>query len=320
MYLTAVRSLCDPAPSTCLNFEHFQHVHSLFNLYHSYRFAIVFFSDKSPSNQLNMVLATKARRLREIGSTADIILAVPWDAQIYAQIDGIRIVTLEPPFMDDNVPLMSRVAIQSRKNCCGLREFYKLQVWAMTEYDKIILIDTDQALIRNFDRLFGCDVQFAFTSGTAHPLDAGMLLIKPDAIVRDYLVMSFLDAKSWSDETGWFGKVRSSRPLPAPICIHPSIPSFPDSLVTLQDHPLSPRRVVCLFRTRIQKQKVNIVCACPFEKHNPHVDTGPRVRHQPQGNAYGPEPPAPLSGLRGRQMALGLVRVAPGAPLGVLQL
>lgn len=48
-----------------------------------------------------------------------------------------------------------------------------MRIWTLTEYDRVVFLDSDQAIIRNFDRVFGCTYDFAFTSGPSSPLNGG---------------------------------------------------------------------------------------------------------------------------------------------------
>ena len=85
--------------------------------------------------------------------------------------------------------------------------FFKLQVAACTDYDKIILLDCDQMVVKNLDHLFKKDNMTATTAGRCmHPgwvdLNSGLLVIEPSEELYDRLMKTIEPAIKWKYSEG----------------------------------------------------------------------------------------------------------------------
>ena len=71
--------------------------------------------------------------------------------------------------------------------------FFKLTAASMTEYDKIILIDSDMLINKNIDHLFECESFSAVIAGKAahteyEQLNSGLIVLKPSSTLFEGLV------------------------------------------------------------------------------------------------------------------------------------
>ena len=77
--------------------------------------------------------------------------------------------------------------------------FFKLQAASCSEYDKIILLDSDQMTVRNIDHLFDASAFTATTCGRCvHEdwlsLSAGLLVLEPSQALHEKLLALIVPA------------------------------------------------------------------------------------------------------------------------------
>lgn len=85
--------------------------------------------------------------------------------------------------------------------------FFKLQVAGCTEYEKIILLDCDQMVVKNIDHLFDMQPFTATTCGRCvHPdwlsLSAGLLVLKPSHELHEKLLSLILPCIEYKKSKG----------------------------------------------------------------------------------------------------------------------
>lgn len=70
--------------------------------------------------------------------------------------------------------------------------FDKLHVWGLTQYEKIVFLDSDMIVVQNIDHLFGKEPFSAAVAGGRlfnwTKLNSGLMVIKPDTAVESDLV------------------------------------------------------------------------------------------------------------------------------------
>lgn len=73
--------------------------------------------------------------------------------------------------------------------------FDKLQIWGLTQFDKIVFLDSDMLILRNLDSLFECDSFSAVCAGASYPgheswnaLNSGLMVITPDKSIEANLI------------------------------------------------------------------------------------------------------------------------------------
>ncbi|GAB5359578.1 hypothetical protein AAMO2058_000555400 [Amorphochlora amoebiformis] len=78
---------------------------------------------------------------------------------------GFKVLEKELPLQPEEIrnPQIAREIIND--GCCGMWELLKLHVWTLTEYDRVIQLDTDILFHRNFDELFEYDSTLVWTHG-----------------------------------------------------------------------------------------------------------------------------------------------------------
>lgn len=157
-----------------------------------------------------------AQQIRLYNSIADIIVILPPpDAgkepippSALFNTDLVQVVTIDWPFEERELPEEAAIALKTWKNCCGFKEYFKINAFRMLQYERVILLDSDILVGRNFDILFGCPESYdlLFTSGVMAPLNGGMLVMRPKMETYEAMRETILDPNSFSRTTGWFGK------------------------------------------------------------------------------------------------------------------
>lgn len=74
--------------------------------------------------------------------------------------------------------------------------FDKLLVWGLTQFEKIVFLDSDMMVVRNIDSLFECEPFSAVDADSWYPgnenwrgyLNSGIMVIKPDVEVQNTLL------------------------------------------------------------------------------------------------------------------------------------
>lgn len=74
--------------------------------------------------------------------------------------------------------------------------FDKLQIWGLTQFEKVVFLDSDMLIVRNIDALFDCKPFSAVTADSLYPgneawaggLNSGLMVIEPDKNVEKDLL------------------------------------------------------------------------------------------------------------------------------------
>lgn len=147
-----------------------------------------------------------ARSLREVQSKYDLAIMIPGEKE-YALGTAIReygILQIPGTFLlpKENIPDVYRdkqELVVEQEYSYWRDTFFKLQAAGCTEYDKIILLDCDQMVVRNIDHLFDKPAFTATTCGRCvHPdwlsLSAGLLVLEPTDALHEQLTSLILPA------------------------------------------------------------------------------------------------------------------------------
>lgn len=99
-------------------------------------------------------------------------------------------------------------AINKNNNCCKGQEYLKLYAWMFSDYDRVMMVDTDIIFLQNVDFLFSCPVPFLYTRGLMSPLNGGMIVLTPSD--KDFEAMTTIlatpgvyDSKGFWNRTGY---------------------------------------------------------------------------------------------------------------------
>jgi hypothetical protein len=107
----------------------------------------------------------------------------------------------------------------NKNGCCGASELIKINSYRLEQYDKVIHMDADVAVLGNIDELLDTDFSLVYTTdpnmathkGEDHmPSQGGLLVIKPN--IQDYrniidiiLTQEFKMGSGWNgSKIGWF--------------------------------------------------------------------------------------------------------------------
>jgi len=83
-------------------------------------------------------------------------------------------------------------------------EFTKLNLWGLTDFDKVVYIDADAIVLQCTDELFDLDTSFAAAPDVFPPdkFNAGVLVIKPDVAILECMLQCISDKRLSSYDGG----------------------------------------------------------------------------------------------------------------------
>ena len=118
-----------------------------------------------------------ARRLKALGSTADMVAIVAGDplGTLDAAVCSWHGLKIE--YVEDDVPWPRNVATLT-----------KVVVWRLTEYRAVQYLDADVLPLRNMDAFFQIEADLAATAGIHEPFHGGWFMARPDCATFDALV------------------------------------------------------------------------------------------------------------------------------------
>eukprot|EP00039_Didymoeca_costata_P012797 m.186083 g.186083 ORF g.186083 m.186083 type:complete len:672 (-) comp15586_c0_seq10:1068-3083(-) len=127
-------------------------------------------------------------------TSADLLLVVPTLARVGLVSKGldkynVKVVTVPWPLLATDLQKTHRQYLKRNKNCCGWREFYKLAVWNLTNYERVLLLDSDLQVVENLDHLLLCNrPEFEATPGIFSPLNGGFFALTPSLCTLEDMV------------------------------------------------------------------------------------------------------------------------------------
>lgn len=152
-----------------------------------------------------------ARSLRQVGTAYELAVMIPAEKaetlgaalRDYGVLD-IPGVLLLPK---ENIRLAQMDTVVEQKYVYWMETFFKLQAAGCTEYDKIILLDCDQMVVRNIDHLFEKPPFTATTCGRCvHEdwvtLSSGLLVLEPSAALHERLISLIVPAIEFKKSNG----------------------------------------------------------------------------------------------------------------------
>lgn len=106
---------------------------------------------------------------------------VPKESVEVLRLRGYKIVEVKPVSCQPSRSIALIRKTDAYNNYCT-----KVQIWTLTEYEKLIFLDADALVLRNIDHLFELDSAFAVApdSGCPEHGNTGVFLLKPSIEVR----------------------------------------------------------------------------------------------------------------------------------------
>ena len=109
---------------------------------------------------------------------------------------GYRIIERHKPVRNEDIrgPLKDKI---EHGGCCGSNELLKLEMFRLHDYWKVVALDMDSMVLKNFDELLGIDRQMLYTSDpmmdpagvNRHPpFQGGFFVVRPSDKVFDDIV------------------------------------------------------------------------------------------------------------------------------------
>ncbi len=124
---------------------------------------------------------------------------------------GFKVLERELPVTPEQIrnPQIAREIVTD--GCCGIWELLKLHAWKLTEYDRVLQLDTDVMFHKNFDELFEIDRTLVWTHGAlggSERINGGFLVVRPnpadfDAMVEIIKTGDFRNGRGWKGKCCW---------------------------------------------------------------------------------------------------------------------
>lgn len=96
-------------------------------------------------------------------------------------------------------------------------DFFKLIPWTLTDYNKVIFLDTDMLVLQNIDHLFNQNYDFIYTDGRISPLNSGLFVAKPD-LTTFYGLQHFVYSGDFIIDSGWYNMGRKKYHYAIEVC------------------------------------------------------------------------------------------------------
>lgn len=95
----------------------------------------------------------------------------------------------------------------AKSGCCGLAEFMKLHAFTLTEYYRVVHLDSDVLVTGNFDELLDMDKELVFTNSTlqGEALSGGVIIVKPSMENFQAIIDIVNEGDFRYDGSGWRG-------------------------------------------------------------------------------------------------------------------
>ena len=123
---------------------------------------------------LNIAMA--ARRLRELGSSADFVALVLMDAKAPER----QLCSLDQAIFERNGVKPSYLDVKTMPFPAQLLTFAKVFAWQLTQYQAVQYLDADVMPLRNMDGLFALNSAITACAGVTEPMHGGWFVVRPD--------------------------------------------------------------------------------------------------------------------------------------------
>ena len=152
-----------------------------------------------------------ARSLHEVGTKYDLAVMIPSEKAdaLTAALRDYGVLDIPGVFIlpRENIQLEEMDSVVEKEYSYWRDSFFKLQAAGCTEYDKIILLDCDQMVVKNIDHLFDAPHFTATTCGRCvhedwRGLSAGLLVLEPSTALHERLISLIVPAIEFKKEKG----------------------------------------------------------------------------------------------------------------------
>jgi len=145
-------------------------------------------------------IAITARRLKALGSTADVVAIVVMHPETVER----RLSMLDTAVLERHGVRLHYVDVKTLPWPSTLVTFAKALAWNFTCYRAIQYLDADVMPMRNMDGFFALNSAFTACAGSTEPLHAGWFLLRPDSgVSRELLRRIAQRPDPFSFEEGW---------------------------------------------------------------------------------------------------------------------
>ena len=129
---------------------------------------------------------------------------------------GFRVIEKQLRFNSSVIEGEYLRSVIDESGCCGMDELIKLSAWELTEYDRVLHLDTDSHITQNIDELFEnpewTGYPFLFTYdrnmdspiSAAPPVQGGFFVVQPSFHTYEQLWRTVRKG-DFRDSTGWGG-------------------------------------------------------------------------------------------------------------------
>ena len=125
---------------------------------------------------------------------------------------GYEIIEFEIPVKESEIRKEFLRKEIAKSGCCGIAELLKLCAFTLTQYDRVLVLDSDTLFLQPIDELFEVDKAIQFTYDHAMsskvskvpPTQGGFLLVTPSQAMFEEIV-EIVREGDWRPQTGWGG-------------------------------------------------------------------------------------------------------------------
>jgi hypothetical protein len=122
---------------------------------------------------------------------------------------GYRVIEYEFPMTSKDIKGKELAGIIDKSGCCGMAELAKLGAFKLTEYEKVLVMDSDTMLLQNIDELWASSVDALYTydwglSPSGKCINGGFAMIKPSMATYQGLVDTVQEG-DWRGGGAWGG-------------------------------------------------------------------------------------------------------------------
>lgn len=175
-------------------------------------YAIVYdlFEDVEKLPARNEQIKRAFKMLRRTKTEASLLLVMPEVSGLKPRIvaDGLEsldvtVVKAGWPIRQHQLNPYHAAFLKRNPNCCGWREFYKLALWKLTDYSRILLLDSDIQVLANVDHLLQCSHDsFTATPGFQSPVNGGFWILKPSLCTYRSMLKLVLNG-NYTNQNHW---------------------------------------------------------------------------------------------------------------------
>lgn len=184
---------------------------------HRWAFVVPIFQEAVPSLTYAKAACVVFESARRTGTKAKHFVAlvsaqrslVPTESLLILEHCGAEVVQAGLPvpieLLNQTDPLYVQHLSSPGEAGVGFQEFHKLNVWRLTQFSSVIVLDADQFVNRNVDSLFRLKKKFSYSEGNYEKFNGGFFVTRPSMSAYMDMVHLLKIPGAYRKQMGWFG-------------------------------------------------------------------------------------------------------------------